>query len=381
MVDPASFFVFDESDGAAVPPIRVLCLVDGAGATWRLSFERPLRERRRAGEVALAVLGERSFDDCPSGRLEAKLATLLGDFDPTTVVVSRCGTKVGPLLMRLAGARGVPTIYHIDDDLFAVPPDLGPAKFAVYSSASRQHAMHECCRIADLVYCSTPRLKTRLGRFGHATPRLAGEIYCSADAPFEAFAPSSPPILGYMGTGGHATDLDMIVPAIEVVMVDRPSLRFQVFGSLPLPPRLVERFQDRCAHVPPTEDYGTFLARLGTLGWSVGLAPLKAIPFNSTKAQTKFVEYASAGIAVAASEGPVYGPIIADGAAAGALTVLDWAVAIERLLADPAAAASQVARSHDWLRDHADVRRHAEQVLAVFAEAERLAAHPDRASA
>ena len=76
---------------------------------------------------------------------------------------------------------------------------------------------------------------------------------------------------------------------------------------------------------------------------------------------------------MAASEGPIYGPIIAEGAAVGATTVLEWAVAIERLLADPVAAATQVVRSHDWLRDHADVKRHAAQVLAVLAEAKRLA--------
>ena len=77
---------------------------------------------------------------------------------------------------------------------------------------------------------------------------------------------------------------------------------------------------------------------------------------------------------MAASEGPIYGPIIAEGAAVGATTVLEWAVAIERLLADPVAAATQVVPTPDRLRAQADVKRHTAQVLALQPEAKRLRA-------
>lgn len=366
MVDANAYYCRDDAELIASADRRLFCLVDGPGATWRISFERPLRQSRSEGKIAFAALGERCFDGMSLKDTTAALEGALHAFRPTAVVVSRCGTQAGPILMRLARARHLPVIYHLDDDLFAVPRELGPSKYAFYTSVARQSAMHECCGLSDLIYCSTARLRYRLGRFGFKTPLRDGAIYCSAPTELKSFMPRRPPVIGYMGTAGHATDLDMVVPAIELVMTDRTDLRFEVFGSLAMPARLAERFPGRVSHVAPTDDYDSFLAKLATLGWSIGLAPLTDIPFNSVKANTKFVEYTSAGIPAIASHGPVYDKIIAAGAAAGAKTSLDWGNMIVRLLADAGGAEAQVVAAQNWVRNNVGIEAHARQVMAVL---------------
>jgi glycosyltransferase involved in cell wall biosynthesis len=361
----------DDPALAAAGGVTLLCLVDGPGATWRLSFELPLRRKRAAGEMRLIVIEERAFEPFGRQQVRTDMTALLAELSPDVVLLSRCNSQAATILIDAAAGRGLPVIYHLDDDLFAVPKELGPSKFDFYHSPARQAVFRTCCERADLIYCSTEALCLRLGRFGFATPRTFGKIYCPAPEPFADYAPRLPRTIGYMGTGGHAADLDLIVPAIAMVMTNYSDVRFEVFGTLDAPEKLRSAFPERVRKLPPIADYDSFLDGMRQLGWAVALAPLKNTAFNAVKANTKFIEYTIAGLPVVVSDSQVYADVISGGAGVAATSVIDWINAIDRLLKDPAAARSQVERAQAKLRRDYAVDQLEQQVLSVLERAAR----------
>jgi hypothetical protein len=129
---------------------------------------------------------------------------------------------------------------------------------------------------------------------------------------------------------------------------------------------------------PPVADYADFIPYLRSLGWWVGLAPLEDNAFNRCKADTKWVEYSLAGMAVVASDTVVYrracgggAGLVACGPAAGRQGILD-------LLLSPALRAATIIAAQRKLEaryTHEQLRR---QVLAVFSQAFELARQSGR---
>ena len=70
--------------------------------------------------------------------------------------------------------------------------------------------------------------------------------------------------------------------------------------------------------------------------WDIGLAPLEDSAFTRRKSQIKTLDYAAAGAAVLASDGPVYRGSVADGP--GGMLVSNkpeaWYAALSRLIRD-----------------------------------------------
>ncbi|WP_128562621.1 hypothetical protein, partial [Methylobacterium crusticola] len=328
-------------DPARPGATTILCLADGPGATWRISFERPLRAARARREVRFACLDEAALRVLPPGAAGAGLRTLMEVLAPDAVVMSRfAGPLVGPVL-REAARAACPVVVHLDDDLFQVPDELGPAKAARHGAPARRGSLHAACRGADLIYASTRALHLRLGRAGYPAPAVYGAVYCAAHEPFADYAPRRPPAIGYMGTSGHEADLAAWVPAVLALMRARADLRFETFGTVAMPPALAEAFPGRVSRRPPVADYDAFLDAMRGLGWAVGLAPLRPTPFNAVKADTKLVEYAAAGIPAVVAEGPAYAEAVAAGAALAAGSAEACAAAAAGLLDAPGRAAAQ----------------------------------------
>ena len=98
--------------------------------------------------------------------------------------------------------------------------------------------------------------------------------------------------------------------------------------------------------------------------WHIGLAPLLDTPFNRSKSPIKAMDYAAMGLAVLASNTPVYRGSIADGPA-GQLVANDhraWHAAVDWLIRDQHHREISAVRSREaflngaTLASHADVR-------------------------
>ncbi|MEX0409746.1 glycosyltransferase [Aquibium sp. LZ166] len=285
---------------------------------------------------------------------------------PSVLVLSRFGGVLGPTLIRWARRHAVPVIFHIDDDLLDVPTSLGPAKYAHYRDPNRLAVLRESMDSADLVYASTGPLAARLVEHGISSPIVAGDLYCSVD-PATIFppVPATLPVIGYMGSSGHAADLALVLPVIIDLLESRPNLSFELFGTIPMPYEL-SRFGPRVLHHPGFTDYGDFLTRMKILGWWIGLAPLEDNNFNRCKADTKWVEYTQAGCAVVASDLPVYARACAQGAGFLAGPPDEWLAKVKLLLDSSEIRTSIVARAQQKLATSYTDDMLRQQVMAIL---------------
>jgi len=326
--------------------LRLLVLADKVSATQYISFEQALAEAVTDGSVELTMASDdKAWDAMPA------CAELWECVRPEALVLSRYSEPRAMNFVGLARARGVPVVFHIDDDLLDVPESLGPAKFEFYRQPQRLAALRAAMEAADLVYASTPALAERLRAHGIRTPVQHGELYCSVDpACMAPPLPATGPVVGYMGTSGHSQDLALALPALERLMREVPQLRFETFGTIKPPPELAI-FGDRCSSHEGVADYGAFVDKLCTLGWWVGLAPLEANGFNRCKADTKWVEYSFAGITTVASDLPVYHRACAAGAGWLAATSEAWYSALEALIRNAGLRRRSVEAARQRLRE------------------------------
>jgi hypothetical protein len=305
---------------------NVLVFADTIGATQIISFLQPLYSRIVEGSAKLYLE--------PHSKQRATAEAMIEGDHPSVVVLSRYTWAAGRILADKARKRKIPVIFHIDDDLLNVPRSLGPDKFARYNDPKRLSSLRANIEAADLLYTSTPALAQALSENGLAVPTISGDLYCTVD-PYSVRVPnpSTVPTIGYMGTGGHSEDLALILPAIESLMDELPSLRFETFGTIKPPPGMT-RFGDRYRHHEGVSNYIGFTEKLRSLGWWVGLAPLEDNPFNRCKADTKWVEYTLAGMATIAADLPVYHRACAGGSGVLATSAGAWKEAMRTLILD-----------------------------------------------
>jgi glycosyltransferase involved in cell wall biosynthesis len=350
-----------------------LLIADNDGASQYIGLHAPLRTPVHRGLVEVTTLTEpqilaaakaASFGDLPREKaMKACFDIAWSRSSPTLVLFSRYGGPIAAYMMAAARAAGVPMIAHLDDDLLGVPRDLGPDKFRRYNDPARLASIRAVLEGADLIYASTHVLARRLQERGIQNRVIAGDLCCSsASAPEINYR--QPPVLGYMGSGGHAADLAIATPAIIRLLNERPDLRFELFGTIPMPDAL-RNYSGRTAHYPYTTDYEAFVRQLCQLGWSIGLAPLARTTFNEVKCNIKWVEYTSAGIAVIASNHSVYRAVCSEGC--GILVDdNDWYDAMVRLLADTSIRTTMTANARRRLQRDFSPSRLTMQLRTVF---------------
>jgi len=326
---------------------RVLVLTEHVNATYYISFHFAFERLATDGTVDARVLSEATLAEALRTGIAPRVLAmqLLDDVRPNLVLFSRFCHPIGAELLSSARERGIRTIYHVDDDLLDLPSELGPkvlGRHADPTVLATRRALHAGC---DLIYASTPRLHERLER-RFPTQRVVSGMYAS----LLALPPSSPPArditIGYMGSKGHAHDLDVVTPALIETLARHPKVRFEVFGTIEMPAALAA-FADRVRAHKALVHYPSFLSRLNEVGWSIGIAPLRAIAFNHAKAPTKYVEYSMCGIPTLASDIDVYREVVAPGA--GTLVGDDgWQMALDDAVEgrSPLASWSEAARRH-----------------------------------
>jgi glycosyltransferase involved in cell wall biosynthesis len=349
--------------GARPERERILFIANANVPTLQLSFEKPLEPLVARGEITTRLL----TDDWLSREQPTRIEQELNLYSPSAIVFCRYSGAHSRPIMEWAERQGVPAIYHIDDDLLAIPPEVGLLKHSLHNSRQRLSAVRELLTSVDLVYASTDKLRCKLLHYYADLPVVAGKIYCSGRI---IRRPRSGPAktIGYMASADHAHNLEMILPAIERVLDRNPDVRFELFGSIPIPTPL-ERFSHRISTTPPVKDYSRFLSDFAARRWDVGICPLNPIEFNLMKADTKWVEYTSAGAAVVASRDTVYDRCCADGCGILADGVDEWAEAIELLIRNGEERASIAATAQDKLERDYGAAKLREQVLEVLAAA------------
>lgn len=363
---------------------RILFVANSNVPTLQLSFEKPLAALVARGEIVTRLLTEPEIRTAlaQEGEPAVALHRSLVAFDPDMIVFCRYSGPGTPQMLEWAQANAISVMFHIDDDLLAIPKDIGEGKHALHNAPERIEAVRLLLGQADLVYVSTEALLARLAEAVPGARMQSGRIYCSGSIirrPPLAVANSAICKVGYMASADHAHNLTMILPAIEALLDRNPGVQFEFFGSIAMPPELA-RFGDRITAAPPVANYARFLEEFAAREWDIGICPLSPIPFNLMKANTKWVEYTSVGAAVVASRGGVYDACCADGAGLLADTPDEWLAALERLVRDGSFRLAQVARAQTLLQEQYGLASLRAQVLDMIAlcraQARERVAHP-----
>jgi glycosyltransferase involved in cell wall biosynthesis len=355
--------------GFAAERERVLFVANANVPTLQLSFQKPLTPLVAKGAVSTDLLTEQELRERP-GILETEagqaawVSDRLDAFDPSVVVFCRYSGPASRAIVNWARNNAVPVIYHIDDDLLAIPPDVGTRKYELHNAPERLTTVRFLLSSADLVYASTEKLRQRLLEYSPALKVIAGDIYCSG-AVLRRPEVRSGCRVGYMASADHAHNLQMVLPAVERLLELNPNVEFEFFGSIPVPPTL-ERFGRRVATAPPVANYARFLEEFAARKWDIGICPLVPIDFNLMKANTKWVEYTSCGSAVVASRGTVYDECCAGGCGILASTEDEWFEALHLLSSIPDDRIAMVRRAQQKLERDYHIGRLRNQVIDVI---------------
>ena len=357
---------------------RLLVICSHHDATLDISFLRPFAgdTGKASGNTAVVVLDENALSSLYAQTAPASdhlgLAPILACFNPTHVVICRYwGARSADIKAELRQLN-IPVITFLDDDLFHVPLEAGQNVFAFFNDPDRRRTLQMWVEEADLLLVSTPQLAKSLKRLRKTRPMEVCEIYRSVTDEEFALIPGlseDEDVIGYMGSQSHADDLDLWVPSLVSLMQERPTLRFETFGTIPMPIAL-KAFGDRVHARGKAASYDEFINTLRMTQWSLGLAPLAETAFNANKACTKWVEYTLAGIPTLASPGPVYASAISRQACAATETDTVKS-AITRLLDNPDARASLLSSAVKELKNNYKVVQHQRFLLKVLKSASR----------
>ncbi len=229
---------------------------------------------------------------------------------------------------------GATLVFDLDDDLLTIPRHHPDAKLL----RPRSKIARRLVGAADVLWVSTPALAERLSTIRADAVVLENgldeRIWRESAGP----ALDQPVRILCMGTTTHDHDFNLILPALcrlKDEYRDRIEIDIAGMSGGDLPAGL-----NRIG--PPhhaTRSYPGFVNWLSSAqpGWHIGLAPLLETPFNLCKSPIKAMDYAAIGLAVLASDMPVYRGSIADGPA-GRLVAnapAAWYAALNRLLRYP----------------------------------------------
>jgi hypothetical protein len=214
---------------------RVMFVCNAHVQTLQVSFLKPLQPLRDDGEIDWYLAVENDLRD-PKGEKVSSPDTwttkqkLFDQYKPDALVLCRYSGKHARNFLAHARLKGVPTIYHIDDDLLGVPIELGEAKWKMHNDPLRVSSVRYLLDQCDVVYVSTEPLRQRFLERGITRTMRVGAIYCAA---MVLNAAERRPIkrVGYMGFK-HSYDFEVVIPALLRYLDGHPEVTFELFGKL-----------------------------------------------------------------------------------------------------------------------------------------------------
>lgn len=353
--------------GRGSAPLRLLVVANADIPTLQLSLVAPLQRLLDSGECFIALLTEQDLKSrfpkqVGSAQALAWATNRFDSVNPTHVVFCRYSGPHAEALLEHARARGIPSLYVIDDDLLNVPREIGLQKYEYHNQPRRLAAVRFLLDRVDVAYCSNARLRERLKEIGVLRPLAAGEIFCAGEV-LEVPVLRGVRTIGYMGFD-HALDFEIALPALINVLRRYPEIHFELFGKIPKPTALNE-FGERITVLPVVRDYRSFMAALAGRKWDIGICPLLDTPFNRVKNINKWIEYSSVGAAVIATRGSIYDECCSEGR--GLLASSDeWERCLRSLIDEPQERFRMVERAQEHLVSCYGLEQQRDSLLALL---------------
>jgi GT2 family glycosyltransferase/glycosyltransferase involved in cell wall biosynthesis len=265
-------------------------------------------------------------------------------------------------------------VYEVDDLMWDMPPDHPVyARFAAHHDAIVQAIVD-----ADLVTTTAEPLAARLRALNPDTVILPNCIdpaiwqMKTLTHSDQAQPQQTKVTIGYMGSGTHGPDLQMIEPALCTVMEQYPDrVALELLNEHPTPglARLpnVRRLEG-------TPNYPKYADGFRGRRWDIGIAPLRDIPFNRAKSPIKYLEFGAIGAAAVLSDLSPYREVIThgvNGLLAGSNEA--WIRALVTLIEDAAVRERIAANAQNDVQSRWSIAAHAHTWQAAFATSQKPA--------
>jgi glycosyltransferase involved in cell wall biosynthesis len=199
-----------------------------------------------------------------------------------------CDADLLPVI-RYRKARGKLTVYELCDDLEALPPS-SPMR-AFYHQSNNMLLIKRLTHYCDALQFSSPELKRKYGYLNHRCCVFPNQVLTAP--PQKTQKSQETVIVGRGGSIGHFHDMARISDSLVHWIMSRDDVRLYLMYADPiwelfeaLPGERKRRFA-----TGSLDDYYGFVSHL-----DIGIAPLEDTPFNRSRSDVKFLEYAAHGV-------------------------------------------------------------------------------------
>lgn len=258
--------------------------------------------------------------------------------------------------------RGRPTVYEISDHFTASHEGVGIRGW--FADAVNRSNAFQLARGADVAQVTGAGLREAFGHLGPPVAVFENQLEQMGRPP----RPQRGPVrVGWAGSLGHTEDLRQIQPVIAALVAKHPQVDFafmgnrrqydDVFGALPARQR---------SYTPPgtLDAYYGFLEQL-----DVGLAPMADNPYNRSRSDVKFLEYASRGVVPVLRALTPYLQHAEHGETAFLYRDnAELEAVLRRLVAEPDLRAAVAGRAWDYVARHRLEGQHAPRRLELYRE-------------
>lgn len=214
------------------------------------------------------------------------------------IVLQRQHTKEVYDAVMTMRRKGPKLIYEIDDDLFNIP-DWNPAR-AILGVKLVQDGIKRFLGTVDAMFVSTEYL---VGIYKN----YCKKIYVLPNSLNTEFFYKSPnnaikKIVCWQGSMTHYKDVAIAEKGFAALAKNK-DIMFKLWCGFNKEYKPLFDFPG--AYVMPLVPFEAFYAMFSTIDGCVGLAPLSTVPFNRSKSNLKWLEYAAQGMVTVATD---FGP-------------------------------------------------------------------------
>ncbi len=245
-----------------------------------------------------------------------------------------------------------PIVFEIDDNIYDVSTS-SPSYRYWYPGSPLFEIAELFMSNVDALTVSTPEL---VDAYKHLNPNIYVLPNCQDPDDWEGIERPTPEdklVIGWAGSNTHYDDLHMIRRVIKKILRNNPNVVFRVIGSLP----------DFLEGVPGVEfrrdvvGVRKWPAKLAELNFDIGLAPVVDRPFNRSKSNIKWQEYAMLGIPTVASNIGAYKEIQSGVTGFTADSEAGWLAHIQYLINNPELADSVGEQAKQYVLDNHNIQK------------------------
>ena len=213
------------------------------------------------------------------------------------VLNNLCDPDLLPII-RERKQRGKSTVYELCDDLDAVPP--GSPVYPFYNDPENRLLIKKLAHYCDAMQFSSPELQRKYGFLNGKSEVFPNQIL--EVPPERRYSRRPEVIVGWGGSLGHLDDMARLSQPLIGWIMSRNDVSLHLMCADPIW-KLFDRLppeRKRWIRTGSLKDYYRFLSSI-----DIGLAPLEDTPFNRSRSDIKFLEYAAHGVVpVVQASGP-----------------------------------------------------------------------------